>query len=97
VKMEKYEEYLVLKNQFWGWVILIAFSAVLFGWGMAVHMVVLETPRKWDFGTISDTPAESVYSTNKYIPESNIPRQTEPLPGAGWDRNTGKPLYQVTQ
>lgn len=95
--MEKYEEYTVLKSQFWGWVILIIFSAVLFGWGMAVHMVVPERPREWDFGTIPDTPALSAYSTAKYTPEANVPRQTQPLPGAGWDRKTSKPLHGATQ
>jgi hypothetical protein len=88
--MEKYEEYKVLKKPFWGWGILIAFSAAILGWGMFVEMVIQETPRQWDFGTLPDTPAESVYSTAPHPPEVNAPIQVPQVPGSGWDKKAGK-------
>lgn len=89
--MEKYEEYKVV-TPFWGWVILVAFSIVVLGWGMLLMFIIPDTPRKWDFGTVPDTPAESVYSTAPRPRDVNVPRQIEQVPGSSWDRAKGAQL-----
>lgn len=58
----------------WEWVIIIAFSASLMGFGWLVYLLVPDAPRRWDFGQLPDAPAESIYSTEQ--PDiSGKPRQ----------------------
>ncbi|OPY89557.1 MAG: hypothetical protein A4E73_02991 [Syntrophaceae bacterium PtaU1.Bin231] len=68
--------------QFWGWVLLILFSAALLSFGMWIMMAIPDTPRQWDFGTYPDTPAESPYSTLR-PPRGPVPQPViRPLPEA---------------
>jgi hypothetical protein len=89
--MGRYEEYKMI-SQFWGWVALIVFSILILGWGMVLMYIIPDTPHHWDFGTVPDTPAQSVYSTSPLPREVNVPRQIEQLPGTGWDRTKGAQL-----
>ncbi|MFA5515022.1 MAG: hypothetical protein WDA20_01925 [Desulfuromonadales bacterium] len=80
-KTEKYDEYKILP-QFWGWVILLAWSASLILWAMWIHAVIPEADRYWDYGQTAFTPAESIYSTVQ-LPKNMEPvQQIHPLPGA---------------
>jgi hypothetical protein len=54
----------------WSWVIIILFSAAIAGFGWLVYSIIPDAPRRWDFGQLPDTPAESIYSTEE-------PRQTK--------------------
>ncbi|HEX8950180.1 MAG TPA: hypothetical protein VF790_14525 [Dissulfurispiraceae bacterium] len=80
---DRYIEYKIVP-QFWGWVIITLYSAVIIGFGMLVHHIVPERPREWNYGQLPDTPAESVYSTVKppegAKPERVIPRLPEARP-----------------
>jgi hypothetical protein len=45
------------------WVIILLASAAIVGWGLLIHAAVKERPREWNFGSLPDTPGESIYST----------------------------------
>jgi hypothetical protein len=79
---ERYEEHRLWIHQQWAHVILILFAASLMGWGMLLHMTIRETPAKWDFGVLPDTPSESVYSTAEPPTGEAPPLQIAPLPEA---------------
>ncbi|HBA87280.1 MAG TPA: hypothetical protein DCZ75_04610 [Geobacter sp.] len=66
----------------WEWVILVAFSAAIMGFGWLVYLVVQDGPRRWDFGQLPDAPAESVYSTEVPRAEQKPRRQIPALPEA---------------
>jgi hypothetical protein len=76
---ERYEEQSKI-GQIRAWIYILFFSAALMSFGMAVHMIIMDAPRHWDFGTLPDAPGESIYSSARpnvsYIP----PLQLEPLP-----------------
>jgi hypothetical protein len=76
----KYDEERELHSP-WEWVIITLFSASIMGFGLLVYHLVDDGPRYWDLGQLADTPAESIYSTDKPQPNVGIP-QTPPLPGA---------------
>jgi hypothetical protein len=87
---ENYIEEKYLPRPFWGWCLLILFSASLLGFGMWLMMAIPDVPRQWNFGTYPDTPAESVYST-KQPPESIKPIRVVPeLPEATPDERMKK-------
>lgn len=69
-------------SAFWSWVIIILFSAAIVAFGLLVFCVVRESPRQWDFGALSDVPAESMYGIHPQPKETAIPRQIPPVPGA---------------
>ena len=67
----------------WGWLIIIAFSAAIIGYGLLVYRIIPDAPRQWDFGQLPDTPAESIYSTEEpKEPSGEPPRQLPRLPEA---------------
>ena len=59
-----YDEHQELPSP-WEWIIVIALSASLMGFGWLVYLVVPDGPRFWDFGQLPDAPAESIYSTEQ--------------------------------
>ena len=59
-----YEEHRELPSP-WEWVIVIALSASLIGFGWLVYLLVPDGPRSWNFGQLPDAPAESLYSTEQ--------------------------------
>lgn len=65
-----------------GWIIVIALSACIIGWGLMVHDLVKDSPRHFDFGQLPDAPSESVYTTSSGQ-QQPPPRQIVPLPEAG--------------
>jgi hypothetical protein len=86
---KEYEEFTVI-SPLWSWAFLIAFTALIMGWGMFVEMMVgQEQPRTWDFGVLPDVPAQSAYSTVKPPVEVNVPLQIQRLPEAQYDKNAG--------
>lgn len=72
----------------WEWVILVAFSSAIMGFGWLVYLLVPDAPRDWDFGQLPDAPAESIYSSEQpkgaREPQRQIPAlpEAEPLPAA---------------
>jgi hypothetical protein len=76
---EQYEEYKVT-SEFWGWVIIIASSIGILGYGMVIMLLVRDAPRYWDFGQVDITPAESIYSTQEPPLNVNDVQQLTPLP-----------------
>jgi hypothetical protein len=77
---EKYEEYDHIP-QWLGWIILLGLSFFILSWGMLLMMLVVDTPRRWDFGALPDTPAESVYASQQPWSKATGP-QVAPLPEA---------------
>lgn len=63
------------------WLLLIAFTLLILASGMAIHRHIPDAPRRWNFGALSDTPGESVYSPPPQQP-AVVPRQVEPWPAA---------------
>ncbi|WP_224984102.1 hypothetical protein [Geomonas agri] len=74
-----YDEQQELRSP-WEWVILIAFSGAIMGFGWLVYLLVQDAPRRWDFGQLPDAPAESIYSSEE--PRGKAQRQIRPLPEA---------------
>jgi len=79
--MKQYEE-VKTPRPFWGWIILVVFSACLVGWGLAIYFLVQDAPRQWDFGALKDAPGESIYSTSEPVEGKNAPQQVPTLPEA---------------
>ena len=75
---DQYEEYHVLPPV-WGWFCLVLFSAGIISWGLFIHAIVPDAPRRWDFGVLPTTPAQSVYTTAE-PGEGPVPQQMAPLP-----------------
>ena len=76
----------------WGWLIIIAFSIAIMGYGWLVYSIIPDAPRKWDFGQLPDTPAESIYSTEEPGASLRPQRQLLRLPEAqSGPKNTAKP------
>jgi hypothetical protein len=78
---KEYEEQTIISS-FWSWVILIVFPILILSWGMFVEMVVSVGPSRWDFGTLPDTPSQSVYSTSLPPSDVNVPYQIHRIPDA---------------
>jgi hypothetical protein len=68
---------------FWSWVILVLFSAAIVGYGIVTYLAVDDGPRKWEYGTLPDTPAQSIYNTKVPDKPAAAPRQIPQLPGTG--------------
>ena len=104
--MERYEENRQV-GAFWGWAMVFLLTAVIIGWCMFLMMMVEDPPREWDFGTLPDVPAQSIYSTLEAptvpwtfpfrlrTPPSvtkNVPQQFPPLPeGIPWKPPSTQP------
>jgi len=66
----------------WEWVIIVAFSASIMGFGWLVYLAIPDAPRQWDFGQLPDTPAEYIYSTDQPDLSKKPARQIPRLPEA---------------
>lgn len=75
-----------LPSPFWGWLILVLFSASLLGFGMWLMMSIPDVPRQWNFGAYPDTPAESVYSTGQLPLNVILKRAVPMLPEANTEK-----------
>lgn len=62
------------------WVIIILFSAAIAGYGLLVYSIIPDTTRRWDFGQLPDTPAESIFSTEEPRQTNRPQRQLPKLP-----------------
>ncbi len=78
---KEYEEFTLISGT-WSWVILIAFSALILGWGMFLEMMIEERPPQWDFGALPDAPSQSAYSTVLPPSDVNVPYQMQRIPDA---------------
>ncbi|MFZ0389500.1 MAG: hypothetical protein WAN36_03500 [Calditrichia bacterium] len=78
---ERYEEYSVV-SQTTGWIIIFAFTALILCWAVFVMVSVPDVPRQWDFGSLPDTPAKSVYSSAVPADSQQVPQQFPVLPEA---------------
>ncbi|MFO0753888.1 MAG: hypothetical protein U0411_11270 [Thermodesulfovibrionales bacterium] len=78
---DRYIEYKVLPP-FWGWLVLIALTAALLGFGVWAHHIIPDRPRQWNYGSLPDIPAESVYSTLMPQKEKGRMQVIAPLPEA---------------
>jgi len=76
-----YEQYATIRPV-WGWVILVLMSAAILGWGMFMMLTIKDRPREWDFGVMTDTPAQSIYSSVEPDIHKEAPYQVEAVPGA---------------
>lgn len=79
--MKQYEEYSVLPPP-WGWIIIALLCLALIGWGLVNYGLVRDRPRQWDYGTLPEAPASSVFTEVEPAQQGAAPRQIEPLPGA---------------
>lgn len=77
--MERFEEETEI-SLFWSWVLIILFSACIIVYGMCVHFTIRDVPRRWDFGVLPDTPAESIYSSTPYQKVKEAPPQLPMFP-----------------
>jgi hypothetical protein len=76
---EKFEEFRAISDTT-SWIILILFSLFIIGFGVLIYFLIPDTPRKWDYGVLPDTPAESIYSTVRSPTPQAPPRQLPPVP-----------------
>lgn len=76
------EEYEI--SAFASWVVIILFSAAIAGFGLMVYCLIPDAPRRWNYGQLPDTPAESIYSTEEPAagrrPARQLPRLPESYP-----------------
>jgi len=73
--------------QFWSWMLIILFSAAILGYGIATYLLVDDGPRRWEYGTLPDTPAQSIYNSKGPVkPAGAVQRQVAPLPTAKRER-----------
>jgi hypothetical protein len=74
----------------WGWIVVILISALIIGWGLLNFVLVRDPPRTWHFGTLPDTPSQSIYSTEAPpAVTGNPPQQIPPLPEAQPKKKAG--------
>jgi hypothetical protein len=64
------------------WAIVILFSLVILGWGLAMFLLIKDRPREWDFGALRDVPGQSIYSVDKTPMTTNAAAQIPALPEA---------------
>jgi hypothetical protein len=62
------------------WAIVILFSLVILGWGLAMFLLIRDRPREWDFGALRDVPGQSIYSVDKTPTTTNADLQIPTLP-----------------
>jgi len=79
--MKEYEENREIGSM-WSWALVLLLCAFILVWGFAIHALVKDRPRDWNYGTLPDAPSQSIYSTEQ-APEKTVPpRQVAPLPEA---------------
>lgn len=54
--------------QWLSWLLLALLTLGVVSWCMFLMMMVMDTPREWDFGAFQDVPGQSVYSTQPSAP-----------------------------
>ena len=64
------------------WLILVLLSLLLVGWGLFNYFLIGQPPRQWDTGALPDTPAKSIYTSQRPPPQPTTPPQIPRLPGA---------------
>lgn len=64
------------------WAIVILFSLVILGWGLANFLLIRDRPREWDFGALRDAPGQSIYSVGETPKTTNAAPQIPALPEA---------------
>lgn len=71
------------------WFIVAALCLFLVGSGLAVHRLLPDRPRDWNYGALDAIPGQSVYGTSRPRPLSvgpaetgKVPVQLAPPPGA---------------
>jgi hypothetical protein len=75
--MHEYEEFHEWSTG-WSWAFIIFLSGSLFTICMIVMALVMDVPRKWDYGNLDFTPSASEYSLVK--PVYNDSTMILPLP-----------------
>ena len=75
------------------WILVLAMCALILAWGILQYFFVRDPPsRQWDFGSLPETPAESIYSSRPSPPAAaNVPRQIPSLPEARGAGPGGRP------
>lgn len=93
--MKQSEEYRFISARA-SWAIIIVFSMAIIGWGLVNWAAIKDRPRDWDYGSLPDTPAESVYSSHAPTQSTAEPPQFQPLPEArpDWPRGSQESLTQ---
>jgi len=81
-KKKEYDEQLEIPGP-WEWVIVIFFTLAIITYGLVAWFFVLEGDRHWDFGGLPDTPARSIYSTERPPTGGRNIRQIPKLPETG--------------
>jgi len=76
-----FEEYRVI-SQPAAWTFLVLLAASILAWGVFIQRSVPDTPRTHHYGTLPDTPGQSIYSTSRTREGTDVPRQMQPLPEA---------------
>lgn len=82
-------------STFWSWVLIIVYSFAIMAFGMIVYYLVPDIPRTWNYGTLADPPAASIYHDRQPMSDQ-VQKQLEPLPEAqpkarkGDARGTGR-------
>ena len=66
----------------WGWVVVLGIAATIVVWGILQFLFVSDVPRDWSYGSVPETPASSVYSTEPTPGNTHVPLQIQPLPEA---------------
>lgn len=77
--MRDYEEYHTLRAP-WGWVLIGLLCLSLIGWAFFNYLLVRNAPRHWDYGSVSEAPSSSIYTTYRPPSGPTSERQLEPLP-----------------
>lgn len=83
IKFE-YEQYRPVR-QIWAWLAVFFLSVSTMAWGMIGHLLVREGPRRWDFGSLPDTPGQSVFSTVQPPEGEVVPPQIQLPPDLSTD------------
>ncbi len=96
--MKQYEENTSYSNK-WGWIYLFLLSFFVIGWAMVLMFEVKDVPRKWDYGTVIDAPAENIYTTERVSIDDSIKQQIENFPELNEneiDKDKSKPIEEDT-
>ena len=66
----------------WSWLMVMALASLIIAWGAFCFLLVRDGPRQWDFGALTDTPSQSIYSSEQTPEKAAPPPQVAPLPEA---------------
>ena len=74
----------------WSWFLVLALAGLIVAWGAFCFVLVRDGPREWNFGALTDTPSQSIYSSEQAPESASPPRQVAPLPEAKPWKGSGK-------